>query len=342
MKRPSNIQKFKPVDPKLGIKSSLPKSKSTIALVILLWLSNDKKYEIEYSETDGDKITISENCYDKLIQYLRNNIDIKGDSEEDIMNYVNENQLFHSQLESLIVALELVWRIASIKFKDSNKADSAERTGKKRFEKILSYTNNIDLFDTFHSYIETSGFYTPQEICAVQTAKETNDIINIGEQENNVQVYKLITTCLSAHDEDTEMSFYLPSGIARKITGITYGDGYEYINENNEVIYKFSDVDKDWKNQQVCLQVNTSILESALKENSYKLFWVFRVYRSPSNKAYELYGNQICHDTDRSFVVWFDEEECKYIELKEIKPIRPNPYDDYELNIKILYGDAED
>jgi len=87
MKRPSNIQKFKPVDPKLGIKSSLPKSKSTIALVILLWLSNDKKYEIEYSETDGDKITISENCYDKLIQYLRNNIDIKGDSEEDIMNY---------------------------------------------------------------------------------------------------------------------------------------------------------------------------------------------------------------------------------------------------------------
>ena len=194
----------------------------------------------------------------------------------------------------------------------------------------------------FHSYIETSGFYTPQEICAVQTAKETNDIINIGEQENNVQVYKLITTCLSAHNEDTEMSFYLPSGIARKITGITYGDGYEYVNENNEVIYKFSDVDKDWKNQQVCLQVNTSILESALKENSYKLFWVFRVYRSPSNKAYELYGNQICHDTDRSFVVWFDEEECKYIELKEIKPIRPNPYDDYELNIKILYGDAED
>ena len=79
---------------------------------------------------------------------MRNNIDIKGDSEEDIMNYVNENQLFHSQLESLIVALELVWRIASIKFKDSNKADSAERTGKKRFEKILSYTNNIDLFDT--------------------------------------------------------------------------------------------------------------------------------------------------------------------------------------------------
>ena len=36
------------------------------------------------------------------------------------------------------------WKI----LRSSNKADSAERTGKKRFEKILSYTNNIDLFDT--------------------------------------------------------------------------------------------------------------------------------------------------------------------------------------------------
>ena len=52
-----------------------------------------------------------------------------------------------------------------------------------------------------------------------------------------------------------------------------------------------------------------------------------------------VYGNQICHDTDRSFVVWFDEDACKYIELKEIKPIRSSTYDDYELNIKILYGD---
>lgn len=194
----------------------------------------------------------------------------------------------------------------------------------------------------FHSYVETGGFYTPQEICAVQTAKEVNDSISIGMQERSVQIYKLVTTCLSSHAEDTEKNFYLPSGIARKLTGITYGDGYEYVNDNNRVIYKFSDVGKNWKNQQECLQVTTDALETALKENGYKLFWVFRVYRSPSHKAYELYGNQICHDTDRSFAVWFDKEGCKYIELKEIKPIKSNTYDDYELNVKILYGDEED
>ena len=71
----------------------------------------------------------------------------------------------------------------------------------------------------------------------------------------------------------------------------------------------------------MCLQVNTSILESALKENGYKLFWVFRVYRSPSSKAYELYGNDITHDTDRSYIVWFDEDKSRYIELKEIERV---------------------
>ena len=116
MKRPSNIQKFKPVDPKLGIKSSLPKSKSTIALVILLWLSNDKKYEIEYSETDGDKITISENCYDKLIQYLRNNIYICNCINKCLRAGIQKNvfrHIFCSEYKCLIKKI-FVWNRTNV------------------------------------------------------------------------------------------------------------------------------------------------------------------------------------------------------------------------------------
>lgn len=140
------------------------------------------------------------------------------------------------------------------------------------YKKPMKFIGNLyaSFYKRNYSFLLDNGFLAMiHPMTFMYIPKETNDIINIGEQENNVQVYKLITTCLSAHNEDTEMSFYLPSGIARKITGITYGDGYEYVNENNEVIYKFSDVGENWKNQQVCLQVNTSILESALKENSY-------------------------------------------------------------------------
>ena len=217
------------------------------------------------------------------------------------------------------------------------------------FEKLIAEVNvyseeRSELLNVaeFHSYVETCGFYTPQEVCAVQSVKEANESINIGNEKNVIQVYKLVATCLSEHIENIEKTFYLPSRIARILTGITYGDGYEYINDNNEVVCKYSDVSKGENNQQECLQINSHILESSLKENDYRMFWVFRVYRSPSSKAYELYGNDITHDTDRSYIVWFDEEKSRYIELKEIEPVIAENNNDYVLKVKSLYDRLDD
>lgn len=217
------------------------------------------------------------------------------------------------------------------------------------FEKLIAEVNvyseeRSELLNVaeFHSYVETCGFYTPQEVCAVQSVKEANESINIGNEKNVIQVYKLVATCLSEHIENIEKTFYLPSRIARILTGITYGDGYEYINDNNEVVCKYSDVSKGENNQQECLQINSHILESSLKENDYRIFWVFRVYRSPSSKAYELYGNDITHDTDRSYIVWFDEEKSRYIELKEIEPVIAENNNDYVLKVKSLYDGLDD
>lgn len=217
------------------------------------------------------------------------------------------------------------------------------------FEKLVAEVNvyseeRSELLNVaeFHSYVETCGFYTPQEVCAVQSVKEANESINIGNEENVIQVYKLVATCLSEHIENIEKTFYLPSRIARILTGITYGDGYEYINDNNEVVCKYSEVSKGENNQQECLQINSHILASSLKENDYRMFWVFRVYRSPSSKAYELYGNDITHDTDRSYIVWFDEEKSRYIELKEIEPVIAENNNDYVLKVKSLYDRLDD
>lgn len=217
------------------------------------------------------------------------------------------------------------------------------------FEKLIAEVNvyseeRSELLNVaeFHSYVETCGFYTPQEVCAVQSVKEANESINIGNEKNVIQVYKLVATCLSEHIENIEKTFYLPSRIARILTGITYGDGYEYINDNNEVVCKYSDVSKEENNQQECLQINSHILASSLKENDYRMFWVFRVYRSPSSKAYELYGNDITHDTDRSYIVWFDEEKSRYIELKEIEPVIAENNNDYVLKVKSLYDGLDD
>lgn len=180
-------------------------------IVILLWLSNDKKYEIEYSETDGDKITISENCYDKLIQYLRNNIDIKGDSEEDIMNYVNENQLFHSQLESLIVALELVWRIASIKFKDSDAAsdNSVERNHGRAIRPYLSLNPQNKNKEISYEFVpgpfmriyvqainhpEEDYLLLIEEINRANVAAVFGDVFQLLDRKNGVSEYPIATS----------------------------------------------------------------------------------------------------------------------------------------------------
>ncbi len=149
MNRPQNMQVYKDMDLKLGIKSSLPKAKSTLALLILMWLSSDRSADLKYSIQEASTIRMSEVCKENLkefIQSVDNNMDF-----EDILEKIETNCLFQSQLESLIVAFELVWKLAKIRFADSAKANSAERTGNARFEKILTFTSNMDLIDVIVS-----------------------------------------------------------------------------------------------------------------------------------------------------------------------------------------------
>ena len=54
------------------------------------------------------------------------------------------------------------------------------------------------------------------------------------------------------------------------------------------------------------------------------------------------YGSDITHDTDRSYIVWFDEEKSRYIELKEIEPVIAENNNDYVLKVKSLYDGLDD
>ena len=60
MNRPDNISIYDELDLKLGIKSSLPHVKSTIALAVLLWECADRPAELTYSQQDGDKILLTD------------------------------------------------------------------------------------------------------------------------------------------------------------------------------------------------------------------------------------------------------------------------------------------
>lgn len=157
MVRPTPVKDYEELDLKLGIKSSLPKVRSTLALAILLAEATNLKSEIHYSETRAEGIVISEEMKAILTSSLSNILMGVQFSETELIEKVNDNLLFKAQLEPLIVAFELIWKYAEIDFV-SDMAASAERTGGKRYEKVLRLTTNADLL---HNVMKSNhdGYY---------------------------------------------------------------------------------------------------------------------------------------------------------------------------------------
>lgn len=153
MNRPDNILVYDELDLKLGIKSSLPHVKSTIALAILLWECADRPSELIYSKQNNDGIVMKDELYQCVIDYLSDISTEEHIDNEMLISVINENQLFKSQMEALIVAFELVWKLAKVSFVDESKVASAERTGGIRYPKKLIYTTNIDII---HYLIESN------------------------------------------------------------------------------------------------------------------------------------------------------------------------------------------
>ena len=145
--RPGMLETYPDMDLKLGIKSSLPKPKSTLALALLFWECSGRPATLEYSVKSDNEIIISDSLREKLISYTSKITNEEKIDNESFINVINQNQLFKSQFEALVVGFELVWRIAKIHFCDKNLNASAERTGKQRFPKYLAYTVNADILD---------------------------------------------------------------------------------------------------------------------------------------------------------------------------------------------------
>ena len=146
MLRPDNMVKYPEVDLKLGIKSSLPSVKATLGLLMMLWKASNNPDELAYSKAAGNSIEVSDDLGARLIEKYSPIYSSVGISDEQFLERVNDNQLFKSQLESLIVAFELIWRVAKIKF-DNDMPASSERTGGRRYPKTLLFTKNMDILD---------------------------------------------------------------------------------------------------------------------------------------------------------------------------------------------------
>lgn len=147
MNRPESISAYEELDLKLGIKSSLPHVRSTVALAILLWECANRPAELVFSKQQDDGIVLSDDLKQQVIVYLDNICQEHNIDSNMLVSKIEDNQLFKSQLEALIVAFELVWKLAKVAFVEDGKPASAERTGGTRYPKKLLYTINADLID---------------------------------------------------------------------------------------------------------------------------------------------------------------------------------------------------
>lgn len=146
MLRPENMARYPDVDLKLGIKSALPDTKATLGLLMMMWRASSSPAELTYSKQVGDTLEVAEDIAALLTEKYHPVYSAAGITDEQFLERVNNNQLFKSQLESLIVAFELVWRVAKVKFV-GNMANSFERTGGRRYDKRLLFTKNLDILD---------------------------------------------------------------------------------------------------------------------------------------------------------------------------------------------------
>ncbi len=135
-----------PLDPRLITKTSLPRPKAAIALLIALWLMNNKPAEVAYGCTSGaaDEGGL---INDKLIEGVEGYAADHGvplDLDE-VKDGLKDNPLLTSQMETLNATFELVWRLGTLNFTDGSLTRSSERKGGQRFQKAIRFSSNLDL-----------------------------------------------------------------------------------------------------------------------------------------------------------------------------------------------------
>lgn len=269
-------------DLKLGIKSSLPNAAQAIVLAYLIWKCSGEKSEIKYCVQNSDRIILEPNLQEKIAEFLKNNV--SSFDEASLKSDILENQLLKAQIEPLIVGFELIWKLAKFNFIDKTLPYSAERTGGKRYEKIISYTSNIDVIDLLvqsneREYVEL--FYeiltnaTPSnnlifnsfrklittfsETAVYKIKSNAGDLIF-----NNIGIYKSLLedsiVNLSDVEENKGTSRILKSSITEKLNYYLFAKNGDFI-KNPEL------TDEELKNYELRVENFLSLMQAKVSFN---------------------------------------------------------------------------
>ena len=95
MNRPDNLMAYDELDLKLGIKSSLPHVKGTLALSVLLWECADHPSELVFSEQKDKETVLTQELRQWLSDYLSEICEEENIDIQKVISCANDNQLFN-------------------------------------------------------------------------------------------------------------------------------------------------------------------------------------------------------------------------------------------------------
>lgn len=136
MSYPKQIKTRRKIEALTGIKSSLDKIRSVIALVYLLYVANERKSFVKYSISSGTKISIDPILLDSIEKLI---------GRKGLGAIINNNPLVINQYEPLYVGVTLLMKMGYLKME--GRQNTAERTGGVRFPKQLYFANNTLVLD---------------------------------------------------------------------------------------------------------------------------------------------------------------------------------------------------
>ena len=87
--RPDNALAYDELDLKLGIKSSLPHVKSTLALAVLFWKAADKPAVLNYSQQNERSLLVSEDLKRWMTDCFSELLEEEGITSDDLFAVVN-------------------------------------------------------------------------------------------------------------------------------------------------------------------------------------------------------------------------------------------------------------
>lgn len=219
MNYPKQIKARKKIEALTGIKSSLDRIRSVIALVYLLYIANGRKASVRYSISEGNKI--------KIAPDLLNGIEgVLGHNKLD--GIISGNPLITNQYEPLYVGVTLLMKLGYLKME--GRQNTSERTGGVRYPKQLYFANNILVLDLI-----LQGF---PETIRKQSLYEWLHNSKASNNEFEERVCKFITTCtfltqFKLRDNSNSELFFQTEGIYKVLTEsdeeVLYSDNHEFV-----------------------------------------------------------------------------------------------------------------